>query len=242
MSTPAQNLTSAADAIEKAAKQSAQIVVLPECLDIGWTNPNAVKLAQPIGGSVTQTLCLAAKQNKIYVAAGITEKADQKTYNSAILIDPAGVIILQHRKINILDIARPIYTPGESISVVKTPLATIGLNICADNFAQTHYIADAIAEQGAQIILSPCSWAVPADYDNAAEPYGQLWLDSYTTIAKKHKIATIGVSNTGLIEAGPWKDRLCIGCSLAVGHNAEVLAKAPYGVDAQTIITVDVTI
>lgn len=75
---------------------------------------------------------------------------------------------------------------------------------------------------GAQIILSPCSWAVPPDYKQEQEPYGDLWIKSYSEIAKKFQIPVIGVSNTGLLEDGAWKGWWCIGASLVVSSNGNV--------------------
>ena len=82
---------------------------------------------------------------------------------------------------------------------------------------------------GAQVILSPSAWAVDADHDNARDPYGKLWRDSYTELARLYDVTVIGVSNVGPITGGPWAGRKCIGCSLAVGPGGEVLAEGPYG-------------
>ena len=38
---PAANLERAVAMIEEAARRGCQIVVLPECLDVGWTHPSA---------------------------------------------------------------------------------------------------------------------------------------------------------------------------------------------------------
>jgi hypothetical protein len=51
-------------------------------------------------------------------------------------------------------------------------------------------------------------------------------------------VAVVGVSNVGRIRTGPWKDKKCIGCSLAVGADAAVLAKGPYGDTAEAMIEV----
>src|SRR5262245_35584032 len=38
---PQRNLDRAAESIRRAASQGARLVVLPECLDLGWTDPSA---------------------------------------------------------------------------------------------------------------------------------------------------------------------------------------------------------
>ncbi len=44
------NLARAEQMIAAAALQGCNVVVLPECLDVGWTHPDAVALAEPIPG------------------------------------------------------------------------------------------------------------------------------------------------------------------------------------------------
>ena len=100
-------------------------------------------------------------------------------------------------------------------------------------------VARALGIMGARIILSPCAWAVPSDYDNRAHPYGHEWRDHYGRIAKEFRLSIVGVSNVGPITAGAWAGRQCIGSSLAVGPNGTPLAEGPYGVDAEALIRVE---
>ena len=51
-----QNLARAREMIRKGAELGAQIIVLPECLDVGWTYPGARELAQPIPGRASDNL------------------------------------------------------------------------------------------------------------------------------------------------------------------------------------------
>ena len=119
-----------------------------------------------------------------------------------------------------IDIAQDLYATADRLSVVRTPLGMIGMNICADNFPDSLSIGHVIARTGAQVLLSPSAWAVTADHDPADEPYGGLWKESYTTLAKLYEMPVVGVSNVGRLTARPWKGRKCIGCSLAVGGKA----------------------
>ena len=57
---PEFNLERARQAIEIAASQGAQLVVLPETLDLGWIDPTAFTAAEPIPGSRTDFFCLPA--------------------------------------------------------------------------------------------------------------------------------------------------------------------------------------
>jgi predicted amidohydrolase len=232
------NLGRARRMIEDAARAACQIVLLPECLDLGWTHPSARRLAEPIPGAFADRLCEAAGASGIHVVAGLTERAEGRIYNTAILIDPRGRILLVHRKINVLDIAQDLYAIGNRLGVAETELGTIGINICADNFPDSLALGHALARMGAQLLLSPCAWAVPADHDNRRQPYGDLWKEAYTRLAGLYEMPVVGVSNVGRLNAGPWKGRKCIGCSLAVGHRGEVLLQGPYGETAEQLLVV----
>jgi predicted amidohydrolase len=237
---PQANLHRAVDAIRQAASQGCRLAVLPECLDLGWGDPTARDLAQPIPGPHVQRLQEAARRHQIHVAAGLVERAGRRLFNAAVLISPSGDILLHHRKINELDICLDLYSVGDRLGVVETELGTIGLNICADNFGNSLAIGHVLCRMGAQIIVSPSAWAVDADHDNTKEPYGKLWLDSYSELARLYDVTVIGVSNVGWITNGPWRGRKVIGCSLAVGPGGRVLAKGSYGEAAAALIPVEV--
>lgn len=240
---PAINLQRAADRLEEASKQGAKIAVLPEVMDLGWTDPSAKTMAYPIpSGPTCQSLIQAAKKNKIYVCAGIVEKSGDQTFNAAVIIDPSGNVISKHRKLNELDIAHDVYDQGEGLQVVHTPIGALGLYICADATASGNTLSNALGYMGADIILSPCAWAVPPDFDQAATPYGDTWRNVYGPVSKAFDLWVVGVSNVGKIEAGPWKDWDCIGNSLVYGLGGEEVLQAPFGAQADTILYVDIVL
>jgi predicted amidohydrolase len=239
---PGPNLDRAVAAIEQAAAAGCRLVVLPECLDLGWTHPSARTLAQPIPGPHVDRLAHAARNHGVFVAAGLVERAGERLYNSAVLLGPDFSLLLHHRKINELDIGLKLYSVGDRLGVVETELGTIGLSICADNFASSLAIGHVLARMGATLILSPSAWAVAADHDNRRERYGQLWRDSYSELARLYDLTVIGVSNVGPLTAGPWEGKKCIGCSLAVGPGGKVLLEGPYGDAAARVLVVDVEV
>src|SRR3954469_16604247 len=93
---PDANLSRATAAIGRGAGLGCRIVVLPECLDLGWTDPSARNLAQPIPGPHCQRLSDAAKSAGVYVAAGLVERQGSRLFNSAVLIGPTGELLLHH--------------------------------------------------------------------------------------------------------------------------------------------------
>lgn len=222
--------------VEEAA-EGADVVVLPEALPLGWTDPSAARAAEPIPGGATCTAFReAARRHGVFLCAGIVERDGERVYNAAVLLGPDGELLLHHRKINELDLGHGFYELGDRLGVVDTPLGRMGLMVCADGFAQDRVLGRALGLMGAQVILSPSAWAVPADHDHEREPYGALWRNAYAPVCREHSLWIAGVSNVGWIPAGPWAGRQCIGCSLLVGPDGEVAAEGPYGPEAETIV------
>lgn len=237
----AENLGRAADRIAEAARQGAQVIVLPEALGAGWTDPRAARLAEPVPeGAPYRQLAACARQHGVFVCAGLEEAAAGQVFNTAILIGPEGELLLHHRKINELEIGHSLYGLGDRLHVKRTPLATFGVMICADAFAPGQVISRTLGMMGAEVILSPCAWAVPADHDPEREPYGGLWQDNYGPVARDFRLWIAGVSCVGEIEAGPWAGRRCIGCSLLVGPDGREVLKGPYGADADSILYAEI--
>jgi len=115
-----ENLRRAEEVVKKSSQEGCQAIILPECLDTGWTDPSARELARPIPGETSDRLLQMAKDNEVMVVAGLTELDGSRIYNSVILIDETGKILLKHRKINVLTIAQDLYSIGNMLSVTET--------------------------------------------------------------------------------------------------------------------------
>jgi predicted amidohydrolase len=236
-----QNLRRATDLIASAAKGGAEVVLLPEALNLGWTHPSARAEADAIpDGETCATLRFAARQHGVHLCAGLIEREGRRVFNSAVLLGPDGALLVRHRKLNELEIGHEFYAQGDALRVAATPLGNFGVMICADAFARGQVVSRALGLMGADVILSPCAWAVPADHDHAKEPYGRLWLDNYGPVARDFRLWIAGVSGVGPLTAGPWAGRKCIGCSLVVGPDGQQVLLGPYGEDAETILYADV--
>lgn len=239
----AENLDGACEFIAGAAQAGAAAVLLPEALDCGWCHESARTEA---GGIPDGDSCLrlreAARTHSIHVCAGLIERADDTLYNAAALISPDGEVLLHHRKLNELSLAHHLYAQGDRLAVAHTSLGVIGLMICADAFFRGQIVSRTLGLMGAQIILSPCAWAVPPDHDNTREPYGRLWLDNYGPVAKDFRLWIAGASNVGSITEGEWSGRQCIGCSLVVDPTGEPVLRGPYGSESSALLLVDVAL
>ncbi len=236
------NLARAETLIAEASARGAEVVLLPEAMDLGWTHPSARELATAIpDGATCRRLRDAARRNAVYVCAGLIEREDDRVFNSAVLIDAAGEVVLKHRKLNELDIAHDLYAQGDRLSVVPTPWGSFGVMICADATAKDRVISRSLGYMGADVILSPSSWAVPPDHDNRTTPYGATWREAYFPVAREFAVWIAAASNVGPVTEGAWKNWKCIGCSRVVGPEGNDVAAGAYGEAAEEIVYVTIS-
>ena len=236
------NLQRAQELITKAAAQRADVILMPEAMPLGWTHSSARKDADAIpDGESCAILRELARAHSAYICSGIIERSGEHIFNSAVLIGPDGDLLLHHRKLNELDIAHHLYARGDRLNVVHTSIGVFGLMICADAFVKGQVISRTLGVMGANVILSPCAWAVDAEHDNARDPYGQLWLDNYQPVAREFNLWIAGASNVGWITDGPWKGRKCIGCSLLIDPRGDAVVRGPYGDKAEAILYSEIT-
>ena len=60
--------------VQRMVMGGADIALLPECMDLGWTHPSCLAMAEEIpGGEACQALMQAAAENEIYVCSGLTD-------------------------------------------------------------------------------------------------------------------------------------------------------------------------
>jgi len=237
------NVRQASQLVATAAAQGAQVAVLPEAMLAGWTDSSCSALADEIpAGESCRFLARLAVMHRLFLCAGIVERDGDRVFNSAVLLGPDGGLLLHHRKIHELEMGHSCYAHGDRLGVARTPLACFGVMICADAFAPGHVISRTLGLMGAEIILSPCAWAVPPEHNNAREPYGHLWRESYVPVARDFGIWIAGVSNVGPITSGPWAGRKCIGSSMLVGPDGDVVVQGPYGENAETILYAEIEV
>jgi len=238
---PHRNLERAEKMIAEAAQKGCQIVLLPEVMDLGWTHPSALTEAEPIPGPRSNRLSECARKYKVYVCAGLTEKAGDRQYNTALLINSAGDLILKYHKINLLVVEQPFYSVGQGLAVVDTSFGTIGVNICADNYLDGLPIGHALARMGAQLILSPSSWTVDYSVDETQDPYKEKWLKPYSILAQLYDLVIVGTTSVGYIVGGPYEGKKMVGCSLAVGKSG-IVAQGAFNEFAGELIVADIPI
>ncbi len=207
------------NAIIEAKEQGAKIACLPETTILGWVNPDAHQRAFAIPGDDSNRLCELARKHEIYVSAGLAEKDGDNLYDSALLIDDGGNILIKHRKINTLtELMDPPYTRGEDVQTADTPLGRIGLLICADSFDND--VLKRMADLKPDIMLVPYGWAAKED---AWPEHGKALANTVSNAAKVIGAPLIGTDLVGEISHGPWTGQIYGGQSVAADKNGTIL-------------------
>jgi predicted amidohydrolase len=153
-STPQNNLKLWCEQIDAAGKLGLDIVCLGETITRVGTNASLADVAEPIPGPATERLGEAARRNKIWVVAGLTERAGDIVYNTAVLLNRQGQVAGTYRKTHLpREEWKEGVRPGQEYPVFDTDFGRIAIQICYDWFFPEP--AALFALKGAEIIFAP---------------------------------------------------------------------------------------
>lgn len=136
------NIDRAVRYIEDAAKNGADLIMLPEMFSCPYETEQFPIYAEEDGAHTWKMLSDAAKANHIYLIAGsIAEKDDDDTYNTSYVFDRDGTQIAKHRKMHLFDIdikdgqtfkESDSLKSGDQVTCFDTEFGRFGLMICFD--------------------------------------------------------------------------------------------------------------
>lgn len=137
--------------VKDAAMQGAELVVFPESFIPYYPYFSVVKpparieadqlklyeYAVVIPGPVTDLLAAAAKEYGIVVAVGVTERDNGTLYNTQLIFDKTGEMILKHRKILPAFHEKLIWGMGDgtSINVIESSIGRLGALTCWEHYS-----------------------------------------------------------------------------------------------------------
>jgi predicted amidohydrolase len=153
-STPENNLKLWCEQIDAAGKLGLDIVCLGEAMTMVGTKSSVKDCAEPMPGPATRQLADAARRNRIWVVAGLTEQVGNVVYNTAVLLDRQGRIAGKYRKVHLpREEWRNGIRPGHTYPVFETDFGKVAIQICYDWFFPEP--AAIFALKGAEIIFAP---------------------------------------------------------------------------------------
>jgi nitrilase len=191
----------ACELIAEAAAHGANLVVFPESFipaypDWVWAIPpgewemldnlyaDLVAQSVEIPGPVIEQLCRAARQTRICVAMGMSERETRgsgtTSYNTLVYIDEQGELIGKHRKLVPTGAERLVWDRGDGslLQVYDTSVGKIGGLLCWENYMPLARYA--LYAWGMQIHIA-------ATWDR-----GDAWLATLRHIAREGRVLVIG--------------------------------------------------
>ena len=150
--------------IEQAARQGASIIAFPECWFPGypwwiWLSATAHNLkyfqqyhanSMVVGGGACQRLAAAARDNRIVVSAGISERDHGSLYIAQLLFSDRGELLQARRKLKPTHMERTVYGEGDGsdLAIVETALGRVGQLCCWEHLQPlTRYAMYSLHEQ-----------------------------------------------------------------------------------------------
>lgn len=207
---------------KQAKQQGADLVVFPEGSVFGWLNPDVFTKAAPIPGAYSDKFAAIAKSESIWVAAGLAERGPQagagslpgayQAYDSAVLINPQGEIVLHHRKYNvladafdraeckrILNLDECSYTAGSlaDITTAQTPFGKTSLLVCADAYTYSPALAlRALKSLQPTFVIVP--WGITASEEKqCGGPYFDATANAVSTANYLKTAYVVGANAVG---------------------------------------------
>ncbi len=167
------NLAMAKQLITEAAKNKAELVVLPENFAIMGLKPSdKVLVKEKLGqGKIQHFLSVQAKANNIWIVGGtipIESDDANKVRASSLVFDAQGNLVARYDKMHLFDVTisdhethreSDTIQPGNEIVVVDTPFGKLGLAVCYD--VRFPELFRCLFNKGAEIFILPSAFTVP---------------------------------------------------------------------------------
>jgi len=217
---PAANLEHLAGRLAEAAPWRPDLVCLPECTLTGYLyeESDLARFAEAIPGPTTAQMGRLAAKYGFSLCFGLLEKVETGVYNSAVLLDKRGHILLVHRKIQ----ESPPFLTGDQVTAARVEGRQMGVLLCGDLFNEQ---VTARLDRQLDLLLVPMSRSFA---DRSPDP--DRWLHEERQVYL-NAVRAVGVQ-TALVNA--LEDLPCegsFGGALIVGADGTLLAESPHGTD-----------
>jgi predicted amidohydrolase len=201
------------------------LICLPECSLTGYLyeEKDFDRFAEPVPGPLSAYMAGFAKANSIYFCGGLLEHTQEGVYNTALLFDSSGNIILHHRKVE----EKPPFLCGKHVQSVDTDLGRMSVLICGDMFNEQ--VIGKI-DRPLDFILMPMSRSFAGKSPDTARwdaEERQVYLDA----VRAASVTTLIVNALELLP-----EESTFGGALAVRADGTLLSESPHGTDELLIV------
>ncbi|MDY6952071.1 MAG: carbon-nitrogen family hydrolase [Thermodesulfobacteriota bacterium] len=134
-----------------------QLILLPEMWATGFANDRLRELAGSTPG-ILDELSKVSRELQVTTIGSLPEKAKDRVYNTAYVVDRDGSITDAYRKVHLFTLTGEdrYFVPGGKAVVTQTSLGPVGLVICYDlRFPE---LSRSLVLQGANILAVMAQW------------------------------------------------------------------------------------
>jgi N-carbamoylputrescine amidase len=231
----ASNAAAVAERLDRAARDGAKLIVLPELATTGYTfssREEAYAHAEPVpDGPTLEGWVAFAAERDVYLVGCLPELDGVQLFDTAVLVGPDGYIG-KYRKTHLWNEEKLYFSPGDiGFPVFETRIGRIGLLVCWDIwFPETARI---VTQQGADIICIPTGWVwtPPPLYDESG-----TCMAAYLTMTAAHS-NNVHIATADRI--GTERTSGFMGNSLIAGTNGWPIGRIA-GPEEDTILYADI--
>src|SRR5579872_1986222 len=142
------------DIVDTEAAKGTDLIALPETWRGQKDSP------EMLDGPTVTAIAAIAKKHHTYIVCPIDRKEGNRRYNSAILIDRNGKVVLVYNKVypywSEFDLGKPVDV-GDQVTVYQADFGRVGLATCFDvNFPA---VWQQLADQGAEVVVWPSAYS-----------------------------------------------------------------------------------
>ena len=244
---PDNNLKTALERVEDAARNGAQLICLPELFRTRYfpqqIGVNAEHLAETIPGESTQAFARLAREHAVVIIVPVFERSlSGRFYNTAVVIDADGSLHTSYHKVHIPQdpkfFEKGYFYPGDHYVIHETKYGRIAVLICYDQWFPE--AARCVALDGAEIIFYPTAIGNPC----TEPPSEGDWQEAWELIQRSHAIAN-SVHIAAVNRTGQEGNIRFFGGSFVCDPFGKLLAKAgknPETVTAKIDLEINATI
>ncbi len=230
------NVLKAEKLVRKAAKEGANIILLPELFETLYfckdMDKKYFEWAKPLkNNELIQHFSTLAKELHVVVLVSYFEKDKEDYFNSLVVIDVDGKVMENYRKTHIPDgpgyEEKFYFAPGDTgFKVYDTRYGKIGVGICWDQwFCET---ARALTLMGAEIIFYPTAiGSEPEIYLDSKEHWQRVQMGHAAT----NTVPVVAANRTGK-EKGESCELTFYGSSFITDYTGKIIAEAPRNKEA----------
>ena len=199
----AAGLERAAPLVREAAREGAELVLLPELMAVRYVFTDEMwGSAEPSHGATVAWLRDTARNSRIWLGTSFLEATGEDFYNTFVLVGPDGAEAGRVRK-QTPAMYEPWFFRGAAGShAIRTELGVIGVGVCNDNHRS--YLPRRLQQEDVDLVLMPHCWPLPTKAGRAVSEVDiQRWHTIQMEMAPLYA-RSLGVPAVFVNKVGPY--------------------------------------